>query len=78
MGSMAPGSDTLFISCTGLPALPLVPVLEKELGIPVITSNLAGIWNISKFFNAYSEQAEKNSEACFGDDQRGMIFITER
>lgn len=57
--SMAPGSDTLFISCTGLPALPLVPVLEKELGIPVITSNLAGIWNISRFFNAYSEQARR-------------------
>ena len=57
--AMAPGSDTLFISCTGLPALPLVPVLEKELGVPVITSNLAGIWNISRFFHAYSEQAKK-------------------
>ena len=66
MGSMAPGSDTLFISCTGLPALPLVPVLEKELGIPVITSNLAGIWNISKFFNAYSEQAKKLGSLFLG------------
>lgn len=53
-----PRSDTLFISCTGLPSLPLVPQLERELGVPVITSNLAGIWNISRFFNACSDNAK--------------------
>lgn len=57
--SWNPGSDTLFISCTGLPSLPLVPRLEKELGVPVVTSNLAGIWNISRFFNAYSDKAKQ-------------------
>lgn len=59
MKSWDPNSDTLFISCTGLPSLPLVPRLEKELGVPVITSNLAGIWNISRFFNAYSDKAKQ-------------------
>ena len=59
MKSWDPASDTLFISCTGLPSLPLVPRLEKELGVPVITSNLAGVWNISRFFNAYSDKAKQ-------------------
>lgn len=58
MKSVVPGTDTLFISCSGLPALPLVPVLEKELGVPVVTSNLAAIWNIGEFFQAHSNQSK--------------------
>lgn len=42
----APGSDALFLSCTNLPALPLVPVLERELGVPVVTSNSATLWHL--------------------------------
>lgn len=42
--AMAPDAEALFISCTALPAAQLVPVLEAELGVPVVTSNLAGLW----------------------------------
>lgn len=37
-------ADALFISCTGICALPQIERLERELGVPVITSNQATIW----------------------------------
>ena len=39
-------SDTqlAFLSCTNLPTLNIIPQLEKTLGIPVISSNQAGMW----------------------------------
>ena len=40
----AAGADALFISCTGICALPQIERLERELGVPVITSNQATIW----------------------------------
>ncbi len=39
-----PGADALLITCTDFPTLPLIEPLEKELGIPVITSNQATLW----------------------------------
>lgn len=39
-------SDVVFLSCTNLPALPLVAELEAELGRPVLTSNSATIWKL--------------------------------
>jgi len=33
------------ISCTGLPTSEVVPMLEEELGKPVISSNLAILWH---------------------------------
>lgn len=42
----APGSDVLFLSCTNLPALPLVAALEEELGTQVVTSNSATLWHL--------------------------------
>nr|WP_320142866.1 ectoine utilization protein EutA [uncultured Cohaesibacter sp.] len=41
-----PDAEALFISCTALRALELVPELENRLGKPVITSNQAAIWYI--------------------------------
>ena len=38
------GAQALLISCTDFPALPLVPRLEAELGVPVVTSNTATLW----------------------------------
>jgi len=38
------GCDTLLISCTGLRGADTVAPLETELGIPVITSNVATVW----------------------------------
>ncbi|TLP43895.1 ectoine utilization protein EutA [Cohaesibacter sp. CAU 1516] len=41
-----PEADALFISCTALRAIEVVPILEARLGKPVITSNQAAIWYI--------------------------------
>ncbi len=38
------GSDALLISCTDFPTLPLLPDLEREFGVPVVTSNQATFW----------------------------------
>jgi maleate isomerase len=37
-------SDALFLSCTNLPSLTLIPELEVELDRPVVTSNSATAW----------------------------------
>lgn len=39
-----PGVDAVFLSCTNLPALPVLAALEDELGCPVFSSNAATIW----------------------------------
>ncbi|MFH2112562.1 MAG: aspartate/glutamate racemase family protein [Candidatus Bathyarchaeota archaeon] len=39
-----PGADCLFISCTNLPAVPLVQALEERHQKPVVTSNQASMW----------------------------------
>lgn len=38
------GAQSLFISCTGLNVMEIIPLLETDLGIPVITSNQASLW----------------------------------
>lgn len=40
-----PSAEALFISCTGLPTLALLPDLEDELGKPVISSNAVTLWH---------------------------------
>jgi len=39
-----PEADTVFISCTNFHCLPAIASLERQLGKPVVTSNLAGAW----------------------------------
>ena len=39
------GAETLFISCTALPALSIIDILEKKLSIPVLSSNQTLIWD---------------------------------
>lgn len=34
-----PGAEGLFISCTAVPVVPLLPQLERDLGIPVFSSS---------------------------------------
>jgi maleate isomerase len=41
----APDAEALFISCTALRAASVVPEIEKAIGRPVVTSNLATAWN---------------------------------
>lgn len=38
------GADTFFLSCMGLTTMELVHTLEKDLGLPVITSHQASFW----------------------------------
>ena len=40
-----PGSDALVISCTDFPTYALIEPLEAELGVPVVTSNQATLWD---------------------------------
>jgi len=38
--------DAVFVSCTSLRSLSIIPALEAELGIPVVSSNQALIWKL--------------------------------
>lgn len=38
------GADCLFISCAGLNVLDIISLIESDWGLPVITSNQAGLW----------------------------------
>lgn len=38
------GADCVFVSCTGLNILDLIPLFEEDFGVPVITSNQATLW----------------------------------
>jgi maleate isomerase len=42
--AMAPNADALFISCTALRSAALAAEIERAVGRPVITSNLATAW----------------------------------
>lgn len=44
--SGTPGADSIVISCGGLHTLDAVLVLEAELGVPVVSSSLAGPWDV--------------------------------
>ena len=43
-GSEIKRNDVLFLTCTGLRAVDAVETLERELDLPVITSNSAALW----------------------------------
>lgn len=39
-----PDADTIFVSCTGLGVLHGINMMEKDFGLPLITSNQASLW----------------------------------
>lgn len=41
---MTPDAQGLFLSCTALPTMEIIDPLEKDLGLPVITSTQASLW----------------------------------
>lgn len=59
MKTWQPTSDALFISCTGLCILEVIPRLEEALNVPVITSNQASIWDIGEFFGHHGPESRK-------------------
>lgn len=44
MQVIRPGGEALLLTCTDFPTLPLIPMLEDRLGIPVLSSNTATFW----------------------------------
>lgn len=38
--------DAVFVSCTSLRVLDIAPDLEAELGVPVVSSNMALVWHL--------------------------------
>ena len=42
--AMAESANLVFISCTNLPTIGVIEGIERELGIPVVTSNQASMW----------------------------------
>lgn len=44
--SGTPGADSVLISCGGLRTLDAVATLESELGLAVVSSSLAGPWDV--------------------------------
>ena len=41
---LTPGADTIFISCTGLGVAHGINMIEKDFGLPLVTSNQASLW----------------------------------
>ena len=44
-------AEALFVSCTSLPVLNIIEKLEKKLGITVLSSNQALIWETLEYIN---------------------------
>jgi maleate isomerase len=38
------GAEAVFLSCTNLPTYDVIPSLEAELGVPVLSANLVTMW----------------------------------
>ncbi|WP_300456068.1 aspartate/glutamate racemase family protein [Desulfobacula sp.] len=61
-------ADAIFISCGGLRALEIIEYVEKETGIPCITSNQANAWHCLKLsgiqdsISGFGALLEKNQE----------------
>lgn len=44
---VAEGAEAIFLSCTNLQTLRIINILERDLNVPVISSNLALIWHLA-------------------------------
>lgn len=52
-----PGVEAVFLSCTNLRTLDIIDGLEAELGLPVVSSNLAMAWQMAGFIGATKDLA---------------------
>jgi len=43
-----PEIDAVFVSCTNVATFPVIESLEKNLGVPVVTSNSATLWAVMR------------------------------
>jgi maleate isomerase len=49
------GAEAVFLSCTNLPTYEVIPTLEAELGIPVLSANLVTLWAALRHLGAAPE-----------------------
>lgn len=47
-----PDADALFFSCTNMRAMDAVPILEKEFGKPIVTSNQAAVETVNRIYRS--------------------------
>lgn len=47
-----PGADTLFFSCTNMRAMDAIPLLEREFGKPIVTSNQAAVEAVKRIYRS--------------------------
>lgn len=50
-----PDCDSIVMSCTGMPTATITPAIERRVGKPVITSNLAILWNCMRMGGSRSQ-----------------------
>lgn len=50
--------DAVFVSCTSLRVLDIAPDLEAELGVPVVSSNMALIWHLLRLAGVDDDLAD--------------------
>jgi maleate isomerase len=54
-----PGADAIFFSCGALRLVEVIPLLEEELEIPVLSSNLCNIWKCLQVLGIHSSITDK-------------------
>lgn len=57
----SPDCDAVVLSCTGLPTAVVAPEIERRLGKPVITSNIAILWNCWRLGGCQGKPAVDNA-----------------
>jgi arylmalonate decarboxylase len=50
-----PEAEAIFVSCTSLASLGVIPAIEAQLGKPVVTSNQATFWQVLRLLGLRSE-----------------------
>ncbi len=58
-GLARPGMDALFMSCMGLRTLEIIPILERDLGCPVLSSNQVTMWALLRLAGVREPGLEK-------------------
>ena len=64
ISTMVPGTELLVITCTDFRSIEIIPQLEKVLGIPVISSNLCGMWAAMRLCGVEDKIPELGSLFC--------------
>ncbi|MEJ8474408.1 aspartate/glutamate racemase family protein [Roseibium algae] len=59
MAADTPDAEALFISCTGLPAIRVIEELEHHLKKPVVTSNQASAWAMSRLAGLHDHKPSR-------------------